>query len=97
MEKRSGLIPVPKDRWNIDGFYSEVPRLGTLQNKECYLLQEDLTKFDASHFTCGGAEIEKMDPSEYFFELIFLIQMVVLILECHSATPTSRNRARVLG
>ncbi|TDZ16051.1 Highly reducing polyketide synthase gloL [Colletotrichum orbiculare MAFF 240422] len=67
MNKRSGLIPIPKERWNSEGFYSPVARWGTVQNKEAYMFSQadnDLTRFDASYFTCGEKEIERMDPMQ---------------------------------
>ncbi|WYZ42233.1 hypothetical protein EsH8_V_001128 [Colletotrichum jinshuiense] len=67
IEKRSGLIPIPKERWNTEGFYSPVPKWGTVQNKEAYMFSQadnDLTKFDASYFTCGEKEVERMDPMQ---------------------------------
>lgn len=66
VEKRSGLKPIPPERFNRDGFYSRHPRSGTIQNRDCYMLgrEVDLTKFDASHFTSGRREIEAMDPMQ---------------------------------
>ncbi|KAI3556710.1 polyketide synthase [Colletotrichum abscissum] len=67
MNKQSGLIPIPKERWNSEGFYSPVAKWGTVQNKEAYMFTQadnDLTKFDASYFTCGEKEIERMDPMQ---------------------------------
>lgn len=67
MNKQSGLIPIPPERWNSEGFYSPVAKWGTVQNKEAYMFTQadnDLTKFDASYFTCGEKEIERMDPMQ---------------------------------
>ncbi|KZL70111.1 polyketide synthase [Colletotrichum tofieldiae] len=65
VNKKSGLTKIPKERWDNDGFYSDVPKWGTIQNQECYLLSDvDLKKFDTSFFTCGQAEAERMDPMQ---------------------------------
>ncbi|KAF6806607.1 polyketide synthase, partial [Colletotrichum musicola] len=65
INKKSGLTRIPKERWDNEGFYSEVPKWGTIQNKECYLLSDvDLKKFDTSFFTCGQQEAERMDPMQ---------------------------------
>ncbi|KZL81170.1 polyketide synthase [Colletotrichum incanum] len=65
VDGKSGLAPISGDRWQLEGFYSSTTRGGTIQNQECYLLNHiDLTRFDASHFTCGRKEIESMDPMQ---------------------------------
>ncbi|KAI8296236.1 Lovastatin diketide synthase LovF [Colletotrichum sp. SAR 10_98] len=54
MQKRCASVPVPKDRFNISGYYSEKPRPGTMQTKKAYFLDHvQLDRFDASHFSYG--------------------------------------------
>ncbi|OHW96459.1 polyketide synthase [Colletotrichum incanum] len=63
MQKRCASVLVPKDRFNIDGYYSEKPRPGTMQTKKAYFLDHvQLDRFDASHFSFGRSELEHMDP-----------------------------------
>ncbi|EQB54570.1 hypothetical protein CGLO_05576 [Colletotrichum gloeosporioides Cg-14] len=63
MQKRCASVPVPKDRFDIDGYYSERPRPGTMQTKKAYFLDHvQLDRFDASHFSYGRSELEQMDP-----------------------------------
>ncbi|KAE9582560.1 Highly reducing polyketide synthase [Colletotrichum fructicola] len=63
MQKRCASVPVPKDRFDIGGYYSEKPRPGTMQTKKAYFLDHvQLDRFDASHFSYGRSELEQMDP-----------------------------------
>ncbi|KAF5501052.1 Reducing polyketide synthase DEP5 [Colletotrichum siamense] len=63
MQKRCASVPVPKDRFDISGYYSEKPRPGTMQTKKAYFLDHvQLDRFDASHFSYGRSELEQMDP-----------------------------------
>ncbi|KAL0938256.1 polyketide synthase [Colletotrichum truncatum] len=63
MQKRCASVPVPKDRFNIDGYYSQKPRPGTIQTKTAYFLDHvQLDRFDATHFSFGRSELEQMDP-----------------------------------
>ncbi|KAL3301247.1 polyketide synthase [Colletotrichum asianum] len=63
MQKRCASVPVPKDRFDISGYYSERPRPGTMQTKKAYFLDHvQLDRFDASHFSYGRSELEQMDP-----------------------------------
>ncbi|KAH0427108.1 polyketide synthase [Colletotrichum camelliae] len=63
MQKRCASVPVPKDRFDIGGYYSERPRPGTMQTKKAYFLDHvQLDRFDASHFSFGRSELEQMDP-----------------------------------
>lgn len=90
INKKSGLIPIPKERWNLEGFYSSVPRWGTIQNKECYMFDDrDLTKFDASYFSCGEKEIERMDPMQR--------QLLEITRECLDNAGETNWRGQEVG
>ncbi|KAF6792038.1 Lovastatin nonaketide synthase 2 [Colletotrichum sojae] len=92
VEKRSGLIPIPKERWNSDGFYSPIAKWGTVQNKEAYMFKQediDFTKFDASFFTCGQQEIQRMDPVQR--------QLLEITRECLDSAGETRTRGRDIG
>ncbi|KAF9871757.1 hypothetical protein CkaCkLH20_10691 [Colletotrichum karsti] len=92
MNKRSGLIPIPKERWNSEGFYSPVAKWGTVQNKEAYMFSQadnDLTKFDASYFTCGEKEIERMDPMQR--------QLLEITRECLDNAGETNWRGQEIG
>ncbi|KAL2060534.1 hypothetical protein VTL71DRAFT_9175 [Oculimacula yallundae] len=65
IEKRCGSGPVPKSRFNAEGYYSQHPRPGTLQMRQAYFMDHvDLDRFDASHFPFSRKEIEAMDPCQ---------------------------------
>ncbi|EXF77657.1 polyketide synthase [Colletotrichum fioriniae PJ7] len=92
MNKQSGLIPIPKERWNSEGFYSPVAKWGTVQNKEAYMFSQadnDLTKFDASYFTCGEKEIERMDPMQR--------QLLEIARECLDNAGETNWRGQEIG
>ncbi|KZL86384.1 polyketide synthase [Colletotrichum incanum] len=92
INKRSGLIPIPKERWNSEGFYSPVAKWGTVQNKEAYMFSQadnDLTKFDASYFTCGEKEIERMDPMQR--------QLLEIARECLDNAGETNWRGQEIG
>ncbi|KAJ4419139.1 Type I Iterative PKS [Gnomoniopsis sp. IMI 355080] len=90
MQKKSGLIPIPQSRWNLEGFYSPVQRWGTIRNKECYMLSDrDLAHFDASYFTCGEKEIEKMDPMQR--------QLLEIARECLDNAGEAETRNKKVG
>ncbi|KAK1985726.1 hypothetical protein LZ30DRAFT_767884 [Colletotrichum cereale] len=90
INKKSGLTKIPKERWDSEGFYSEVPKWGTIQNRDCYMLTEvDLNKFYTSFFTCSQAEAERMDPMQR--------QLLEVTRECldsagETATSTMEKR-----
>ncbi|OHF03968.1 polyketide synthase [Colletotrichum orchidophilum] len=92
MNKQSGLIPIPKERWNSEGFYSPVAKWGTVQNKEAYMFSQadnDLNKFDASYFTCGEKEIERMDPMQR--------QLLEIARECLDNAGETNWRGQEIG
>ncbi|OLN96788.1 Lovastatin nonaketide synthase 2 [Colletotrichum chlorophyti] len=92
INKGSGLIPIPKERWNSEGFYSPVAKWGTVQNKEAYMFSQadnDLTKFDASYFTCGEKEIERMDPMQR--------QLLEITRECLDNAGETNWRGQEIG
>ncbi|THV54035.1 hypothetical protein BGAL_0036g00340 [Botrytis galanthina] len=63
INKKDKRTLVPADRWNVDGFYSETPKRGSVKTKHGYFLDsEALRQFDASLFSITRAELEKLDP-----------------------------------
>ncbi|KAG9190821.1 hypothetical protein G6011_08909 [Alternaria panax] len=65
MERRSTMTEIPKDRWNIDGFYKEHGhRPGTVKNRGGHFLADDPARFDAPFFSIQPAEAECMDPQQ---------------------------------
>lgn len=65
VKKKDGLCRVPKDRYNVDGFYSATIRPGTLQTTEGYYLKDvNLQHFDTSFFSISKKELERLDPQQ---------------------------------
>ncbi|KAE8851971.1 hypothetical protein HRS9122_02258 [Pyrenophora teres f. teres] len=65
MERRSTMTEIPKNRWNIDGFYKENGhRPGTVKNRGGHFLADDPARFDAPFFSIQPAEAECMDPQQ---------------------------------
>jgi acyl transferase domain-containing protein len=62
--KKDARIPIPTNRFNIDGFYNPSPKVGSLGFKHGYFLDCDLEKFDAGFFTATKAEAELIDPQQ---------------------------------
>lgn len=64
LEARSARGPVPKDRYNVDGFYHPDPeRLGSIQQKHAHFLEQDFKVFDAPFFSVTPKEAKAMDPT----------------------------------
>ncbi|KAJ5106839.1 hypothetical protein N7456_003514 [Penicillium angulare] len=65
VEKRSGNCDVPKDRYNIDAFYDENGKPGTVRTKQGYFLNTvDIQQFDSSVFTTSKKELQRLDPQQ---------------------------------
>jgi acyl transferase domain-containing protein len=62
VEKRDGRIRVPEDRYNVDAFYSESGKPGTVRTQYGNFLQDNLKHLDTSFFSMTRSEIEKLDP-----------------------------------
>ncbi|KAF5018570.1 hypothetical protein F66182_9444 [Fusarium sp. NRRL 66182] len=62
---RDVLRRIPKERFNIDAFYHADPtHHGTTNVQHSYLLEEDLSKFDAAFFNIPPKEAESIDPQQ---------------------------------
>ncbi|OJJ30102.1 hypothetical protein ASPWEDRAFT_164008 [Aspergillus wentii DTO 134E9] len=62
MEKRDGRIRVPEDRYNVDAFYDESGKPGTVRTQYGNFLQDNLKHLDTSFFSMTRSETEKLDP-----------------------------------
>ncbi|MCB1079569.1 MAG: hypothetical protein KDM64_17255, partial [Verrucomicrobiae bacterium] len=64
VEQRTGIIPVPKDRWNRERWYhpnAEIP--GKMITKWAGFVH-DFDKFDAQFFGISPREALRMDPQQ---------------------------------
>ncbi|GIZ43160.1 hypothetical protein CKM354_000639800 [Cercospora kikuchii] len=64
LDARSARSSIPKDRYNIDGFYHPDPeRLGSIQQTHAHFLKQDFKVFDAPFFSVTPKEAKAMDPT----------------------------------
>lgn len=64
INKQDARTNVPTDRFNVDAYFDETGKAGTIKTRHGYFLDQDLTKFDASMFKMSNAEIVQLDPSQ---------------------------------
>ncbi|KAK2057644.1 putative polyketide synthase [Colletotrichum caudatum] len=64
VNKQSTRCRVPESRFNIDAFYSDSGKPGTVNSKYGHYLDYDIEKMDASFFSMSKAEVEKLDPHQ---------------------------------
>ncbi|OTA96302.1 hypothetical protein M434DRAFT_375109 [Hypoxylon sp. CO27-5] len=62
---RNVMTKVPRDRFNINGFYHPDPsRPDTINARGGHFLKEDIATFDAPFFSMNPSEVESMDPQQ---------------------------------
>ncbi|EFQ35173.1 beta-ketoacyl synthase domain-containing protein [Colletotrichum graminicola] len=65
LDARSARSEIPKDRYNVDGFYHPDPeRLGSIQQRHAHFLKQDFKVFDAPFFSVTPKEAKAMDPTQ---------------------------------
>ncbi len=65
VNKKDGRCLVPGNRYNIDAFYSQAGKPGTVKTQHGYFLVDtDLRDLDASFFSMNKTEVEKLDPQQ---------------------------------
>jgi acyl transferase domain-containing protein len=64
LEKRDARSIVPKTRYDIEKYYNEQSKRGTIISKYGYFLDDDLTKFDLSMFSVTSIEASRLDPTQ---------------------------------
>lgn len=63
--KQDARTKMPKGRYDVDAYYSEHSKAGSIKTQHGYFLEDvDLTKFDLSMFTMTAAEASCLDPSQ---------------------------------
>ncbi|KAF7504184.1 hypothetical protein GJ744_002603 [Endocarpon pusillum] len=82
IQERSGQCTVPKERFNIDGFYHpEGDRAGAMSNSGGYFLQEDVRNFENTFFGINNMEATYMDPQQR--------KMLEVVYECFESSGNS--------
>ncbi|KAI0485064.1 hypothetical protein GGR56DRAFT_681136 [Xylariaceae sp. FL0804] len=62
---RSVMTEVPRERFNINGFYHpDASHPGTINARGGYFLKDDIAAFDAPFFSMNPAEVQSMDPQQ---------------------------------
>ncbi|KAL8768386.1 MAG: hypothetical protein Q9194_005723 [Teloschistes cf. exilis] len=65
IHERSGQCKVPKERFNVDGYYHpEGDRAGAMSTSGGYFIQEDVRKFENTFFGVNNMEATYMDPQQ---------------------------------
>lgn len=65
MSKKEGMIPIPTDRWNQDGFHHPSGKPGTIRSKKGNFLGSlDPAAFDAAFFSMTASQVEQVDPQQ---------------------------------
>ena len=63
--KQDARMTMPQSRYNIDAYYNEHSKAGSINSRHGYFLDDvDLTKFDLSMFTMTAAEASCLDPTQ---------------------------------
>jgi hypothetical protein len=66
LPKKDGRCRVPESRYNIDTYYSDKKKPGTVSTQYGYLLNEsvELGALDMSFFSMARTEVERADPQQ---------------------------------
>ncbi|KAG6168183.1 Type I Iterative PKS [Claviceps purpurea] len=66
LAKKDGRCRVPASRYNIDAYYSNTKKPGTVSTQHGYFLDEsvNLGALDMSFFTMSRSEVERADPQQ---------------------------------
>ena len=81
LQGRSGQCEIPKERFNIEGFYHpESDRAGLINTRGGYFLQEDVRQFDNEFFGINNIEAMYMDPQQR--------KLLEVVYECFESSGT---------
>lgn len=58
------ITEIPKERWNLDEFYSSKIEIPNTSNSKWGGFIEDIDKFDAKFFQISDREAQRMDPQQ---------------------------------
>ena len=62
-----GIVPIPKERWDVDAYYNPNPGTPGKMNVRWGAFLEEVDKFDADFFGMSADEIEHTDPQQRLF------------------------------
>ncbi|KAI1387971.1 uncharacterized protein F4822DRAFT_430721 [Hypoxylon trugodes] len=61
---RDARGPVPKSRYNVQGFDNSLDGKERIETRSGYFLEDDLSRFDPSLFSMTQVELERCDPQQ---------------------------------
>jgi len=90
IDKQSGIIEVPADRWNVDAFYDPDPdTLGKMRTRWGGFLPGDVFAFDPGFFDMSPREALSMDPQQRM-----LLQVAYEAIQDGRSTVRALQKAR---
>ena len=82
IQQRSGQCRVPKERFNVDGYYHpEGDRAGAMISDGGYFLKEDVRQFENTFFGINNLEATYMDPQQR--------KLLEVVYECFESSGSS--------
>ena len=90
VNKSNGRCRVPKDRYNVDAFYSASFKSGTVRSKYGYFLKDtNLKHLDTSMFSMSLSEVERLDPQQRM--------LLEVVWECFESAGETEWRGKEIG
>jgi acyl transferase domain-containing protein/NADPH:quinone reductase-like Zn-dependent oxidoreductase/acyl carrier protein len=90
VEKRTGIVDVPSDRWNVDAFYDPNPEaIGRMKTRKGGFLPGDVFSFDPSFFDMSPREALSTDPQQRM-----LLQVAYEAIQSGRTTVRALQKAR---
>ncbi|EDU45986.1 fatty acid synthase S-acetyltransferase [Pyrenophora tritici-repentis Pt-1C-BFP] len=89
-EKKSGLCDIPRNRFNLDGFYDSSGTRGTIPFTQGYFLDGvNIQNFDTTVFPTSKTELDRLDPAQR--------QLLQVAYECFESAGMSSWRGSNTG
>ena len=86
---RDARRPIPRDRYNADGFDSKLGAKGAIEAQHGYFLDEDLGTLDSSFFSMTADELAKTDPQQR--------QILEVTRECFENAGETNYQGKTIG
>ena len=64
IDQKDARTKMPKSRFNVDAFYSESSKTGTIGTQYGYFLEDDPFALDTAFFSVSKSELQGMDPQQ---------------------------------
>ncbi|KAI5861319.1 hypothetical protein GGS23DRAFT_598486 [Durotheca rogersii] len=86
---RDARGPVPRSRYNAEGFDASLDGKGCIEAQTGYYLENDLSRFDPSLFSMAQLELEKCDPQQRL--------LLEVVRECLEDAGEVKYRGKPIG